>query len=202
MPTTRLNRSTITPPMTARSAHRSSLVKLYLIRGLLAVAWAAIFAGVHHQLDLLAMALLVIYPLIDAVSSLIDCRRMPRDAERRITAFNALLSALAAIAMGVAGSFGVGTALAVFGCWAVIAGAAQLVLGLRRRGQELGRQWPMLIAGGLSFLVGFTYVIQAVGANPSLGVLSIYATGGGVFFIVQAALLALRSRTRRQAMSY
>jgi uncharacterized membrane protein HdeD (DUF308 family) len=101
--------------------------------------------------------------------------------------------------MGVAGSFGVAAALAVFGAWAVIAGAAQLVLGLRRRGPELGRQWPMLIAGGLSFLVGIFYGIQAAGAQPSLEVLSTYATGGGVFFIIQAGLLAWRARQRRQA---
>lgn len=199
MSTSHLNRNTQPTPMSARSAHRASLIRLYLIRGLLAMAWAAAFAGLHGDLDALAIALLMIYPLIDAVSSLIDYRTMPRDAERRITAFNALLSMLAALALGVAGCFGAPSVLASFGIWAVLAGAAQLVLGLRRRGRELGKQWPMLIAGGLSVLVGFSYIAQAVGSKPSLAVLSIYATGGGVFFIAQAGLLAVRGRQRRFA---
>lgn len=197
--TTTLNPTVIAAPATARSASRSSLLRLYLTRGLLAVIWAVAFARAHDPLDTLAIVLLVIYPLIDAVSSLIDYRAMPRNAERRITAFNAVLSTFAAIAMGVAGSFGVAMALAVFGVWAVIAGAAQLVLGLQRRSAELGRQWPMLIAGGLSFLVGIFYGIQAAGAKPSLDVLSTYATGGGAFFIIQAGLLAWRARRQRVA---
>lgn len=199
MTTTTLNRTIPATPTSARSANRSSLLRLYLTRGLLAVVWAVAFAKAHDALDALAITLLVIYPLIDAVSSLIDCRAMPRNAERRITAFNAALSTVAATAMGVAGSFGVAAVLAVFGAWAVIAGAAQLALGLRRRGTELGKQWPMLIAGGLSFLVGIFYGIQAAGAKPSLDVLSTYATGGGVFFIIQAGLLALRARQQRQS---
>jgi uncharacterized membrane protein HdeD (DUF308 family) len=198
-PTTTLNRTVLVSPTRRRSANRSSLLRLYLVRGVLAVVWAAAFAKAHAPLDALAIVLLVAYPLIDAVSSLIDYRSMPRDAERRITAFNAVLSTLAAIAMGVAGTLGVAQALAVFGAWAVIAGAAQLVLGLRRRGRELGRQWPMLIAGGLSFLVGMSYVARALGEQPSLAVLSVYATGGGVFFIIQAGLLAWRASQQRRA---
>jgi uncharacterized membrane protein HdeD (DUF308 family) len=198
-PTTTLNRTVLVSPTRRRSANRSSLLRLYLVRGVLAVVWAAAFAKAHAPLDALAIALLVAYPLIDAVSSLIDYRNMPRDAERRITAFNAVLSTLAAIAMGVAGTLGVAQALAEFGAGAVFAGAAQLVLGLRRRGRELGRQWPMLIAGGLSFLVGMSYVARALGEQPSLAVLSVYATGGGVFFIIQAGLLAWRASQQRRA---
>lgn len=200
MTTTILSRSILATPTRLSPANRSSLLRLYLGRGVLAVLWAAAFAKRHDPLDTLAIALLVIYPLIDAGSSLIDYRSMPRDAERRITAFNAVLSTLAAIAMGVAGSLGVAQALAVFGIWAVIAGAAQLVLGLRRRGRELGRQWPMLIAGGLSFLVGISYIARALGEQPSLAVLAVYATGGGVFFIIQAGLLAWRANQLRRAV--
>ncbi|TPG07274.1 DUF308 domain-containing protein [Rhodanobacter glycinis] len=198
MNTTTLN--TLTTRVPASNGKRSSLLKLYLIRGLLAVAWAAIFASAHATLDALAITLLVIYPLIDAVSSLIDYRANPSGSERRVTAFNGTLSSLAAIAMGVAGGIGAAAALTVFGAWAVVSGTAQLTVGVRRRGAELGKQWPMLIAGGLSFLVGISYVIRAAGEQPSLDVLSVYATGGGVFFIVQAALLARRARQQRTAI--
>jgi uncharacterized membrane protein HdeD (DUF308 family) len=88
----------------------------------------------------------------------------------------------------------VAAVLHVFGAWAVVSGAAQVAVGLRRRGPELGAQWPMLVAGGLSFLVGVFYNIQAAGDDPSLDVLSVYATGGGVFFVVQALLLGWKAR--------
>ena len=198
MSTTTLNENPLMRLTPAPSANRSSLLKLYLIRGLLAVAWALIFAVAHATLGAATITLLVVYPLIDAVSSLIDFRAAPGDRERRITAFNAVLSTAAAVALGVAALRGVPAALVVFGAWAVIAGAAQFVLGLRRRGTELGKQWPMLIAGGFSFLAGISYCIQAAGDKPSLAILAIYATGGGVFFILQAGLLAWRARQQRR----
>ena len=178
---------------TEANGKRSSLLRLYLGRGVLAVAWAAAFAKAHGTLDAVAITLLVAYPLIDAVSSLIDYRTFAGKSERRVTAFNGVLSTIAACALGIAGNSGAAAALVVFGAWAVVSGAAQVRVGLRRRGPELGKQWPMLVAGGLSFLVGIFYAIQAAGEHPPLEKLSIYATGGGVFFIVQAGLLAWRS---------
>lgn len=194
------NRGVLSPGVSRSSEGRSSLTRLYIVRGLLAISWAAVFASAHTVPGALAIGLLIVYPLIDAVSSLIDYRAMPNGAERRVTAFNGWLSTIAAVAMGMAGAAGVAPALAVFGLWAVVSGTAQVVVGLRRRGPELGKQWPMLIAGGLSFLVGIFYDIQAVGAKPSLDVLSVYATGGGVFFVVQALLLAWRTRQQRGAI--
>ncbi|MFJ7497302.1 DUF308 domain-containing protein [Streptomyces sp. NPDC097727] len=176
---------------------RSSLLRLYLTRGILAVAWAVAFAGAHEDVDAVAITLLVVYPLIDAVSSFLDLRAAPDGPERRVTLFNGVLSTVAAIAVGIAGAGGVQPVLHVFGAWAVLSGVAQVVVGIRRRGPELGKQWPMLIAGGLSVLVGAFYNIQAAGDDPSLDVLSVYATGGGVFFIVQAALLGWTSRRLR-----
>lgn len=190
---------TLASRMPTRCRNRSSLLKLYLIRGLAAVAWAAVFARSHQILDAWAISLLIIYPLIDAVSSLIDYRTTRRGPEREVTAGNGVLSTAVAVFIGVAACRSAAAALAVFGAWAVVSGAAQVVVGVRRRGVELGRQWPMLIAGGLSFLVGVSYVVRAAGDQPSLDVLSVYATGGGVFFVVQAALLAWRARQQRVA---
>ncbi|WP_225847522.1 DUF308 domain-containing protein [Streptomyces sp. HPF1205] len=177
---------------------RSSLLKLYLTRGVLAVAWALAFARAHEHLDAAAVTLLVLYPLIDAVSSLIDHRATPGRSERRVIAFNGALSTLAAVAVGIAGAAGgVAPVLHVFGTWAVVSGAAQVAVGLRRRGPELGGQWPTLISGALSFLVGITYNIQAAGDHPSLAVLSVYATGGAVWFVLQAGLLGWKTRRLR-----
>ncbi|WP_046730250.1 DUF308 domain-containing protein [Streptomyces humi] len=190
-----MSTQTATPANAA--GERSSLLRLYLTRGVLAVVWALVFARAHEDVDAVAITLLVVYPLIDAVSSLIDHRATPAGSERRVIAFNGVLSTLAAIALGVAGAGGVAPVLHVFGAWALVSGAAQVVVGIRRRGPELGKQWPTLISGGLSFLVGITYNIQAAGDNPSLDVLSVYATGGGVWFVLQALLLGWKSRQLR-----
>jgi uncharacterized membrane protein HdeD (DUF308 family) len=192
-----MSTQTTTSPTPASTDERSSLLRLYLGRGVLAVAWALLFAGAHEDVDALAITLLVVYPVIDAVSSLIDYRAVPDGSERRVTAFNGALSVLAAIAIGIAGAGGVAPVLHVFGAWAVISGAAQVIVGLKRRGAELGGQWPTLISGGLSFLVGISYNIQATGDNPSLDVLAVYATGGGVWFILQALLVGWKSRQLR-----
>ncbi|AHH21370.1 putative membrane protein [Nocardia nova SH22a] len=185
-----------TPTLATPKSERAVLVRLYLSRGVLALAWAAAFAAAHESLNALAVGLLVAYPLIDAVSSLIDYKATDSGPERRVTAFNAALSTLAAVAAGTAAiTGGVAATLATFGAWAVLSGAVQVAVGLYRRGPELGKQWPMLIAGGLSFLVGLFYIGQSLGAAPTLDVLSVYATGGGVFFIAQAGLLAWKGRS-------
>ncbi|WP_062987601.1 hypothetical protein [Nocardia anaemiae] len=186
--------TTATPP--ASTVERSTLIRLYLSRGVLAIGWAVTFASAAHDtLDAVAITLLVLYPLIDAVSSLLDLLAVPAGPERRVTAFNGVLSAVASVAVGFAGIVsGSAEVLGVFGVWAVISGAAQVIVGLRRRGPVWGKQWPTLISGGLSFLVGATYIAQATGDSPALNVLAIYATGGGVFFIAQAALLAWKHR--------
>ncbi|MBE8478044.1 DUF308 domain-containing protein [Streptomyces justiciae] len=189
-----MSTQTSTPTVTGE---RDSLLRLYLGRGVLAVAWALAFAKAHEDLDAVAITLLVVYPLIDAVSSLIDYRATPNGSERRVTAFNGVLSTLAALAIGIAGAGDEASVLHVFGAWAIVSGAAQVIVGIRRRGPELGKQWPTLISGGLSFLVGITYNIQAAGDNPSLDVLAVYATGGGVWFILQALLLGWKSRQLR-----
>jgi hypothetical protein len=49
-------------------------INLFLIRGLIAIAWAAAFAAVADSLTVGVGVLLVVYPLIDAVASLIDAR--------------------------------------------------------------------------------------------------------------------------------
>ncbi|MBF6145471.1 DUF308 domain-containing protein [Nocardia nova] len=185
-----------TPTLATTKTERAALIRLYVSRGVLALAWAAVFAAAHETLDALAVALLVAYPLIDAVSSLIDYKATDAGPERWVTAFNAALSTLAAVAAGTAAiTGGVGPTLATFGAWAVLSGAAQVAVGLYRRSPELGKQWPMLIAGGLSFLVGLFYIGQSFGDAPTLDVLSVYATGGGVFFIAQAALLVWKGRS-------
>lgn len=124
------------------------------------------------------------------VGSLIDARSQQGSARRLLLA-DAAVSAVAAVALGVAATGTAANVLAVFGVWAAISGAAQLVTALRRRAQ-LGNQWPMLLAGSVSIIAGLAYIILSAGADPRLTALVLYTATGGVEFVLQAWLLARR----------
>ena len=172
-------------------------VKLFLIRGLIAIAWAIAFATVADSLTTSAGVLLVLYPVIDMVASGIDARRQQGSARRLLVA-NAVVSAVAAAALAIAATGTAADVLAVFGVWALLAGLAQLVVALHRRA-VFGKQWPMRLAGGFSSVLGLVYVLMAAGGNARLGGLAIYAATGGIDFIIEAWLL--RRRSHQEAIS-
>jgi uncharacterized membrane protein HdeD (DUF308 family) len=173
------------------------VLPVFLIRGVVAIAWAAAFAVAADSsttgVTVGAGVLLVIYPLIDLVASLIDARSQ-HGAARQPLLVNAAVSAVAAVALGVAATGTVADVFGVFGVWAGLTGAAQLVVVLRRRAQ-LGNQWPLLLANGVSVIGGVAFVLAAVTADdPKLRMLAIYAATGGTEFVIQAWLLARRRR--------
>jgi uncharacterized membrane protein HdeD (DUF308 family) len=179
------------------SLHDTRTLYVFLTRGVIAVAWAAVFAAVSKSLTTGVTAgagvLLVLYPLIDAVASLIDARTQHGSA-RQLLLVNAGTSTVAAAALGVAATGNVRSVFAVFGIWAAVSGVAQLVVVLRRRAQ-LGNQWPLLLANGVSVIVGVAFlIVAAVGSHPRLSMLAIYAASGGIEFIIQAWLLARHRR--------
>jgi uncharacterized membrane protein HdeD (DUF308 family) len=171
-------------------------IELFLTRGLVAIAWAVVFAVATRSVTTGVAAgagvLLVAYPLIDVVGSLIDARSQDGSARQLLLA-NAAVSAGAAVALGVAATGSVANVLAVFGVWAAVSGAAQLVVALRRRAL-LGNQWPLLLAGGLSIVAGIAYLILSAGHDPKLRPLAIYTATGGIEFVAQAWLLMRRRR--------
>jgi uncharacterized membrane protein HdeD (DUF308 family) len=172
-------------------------MQIFLIRGLVAVSWAAVFAAASESLTtgvtFGAGVLLVLYPLIDVVASVLDARSQ-RGSARQLLLGNAAVSAVAAVALGVAATGSVADVFAVFGVWAGLTGAAQLVVALRRRAQ-FGNQWPLLLANGVSVIGGVAFVLAAVTADdPKLRMLAIYAATGGTEFVIQAWLLARRRR--------
>jgi uncharacterized membrane protein HdeD (DUF308 family) len=179
------------------SIQESRTARLFLSRGLAAIAWAVVFAAasksVGTTLTIGVGVLLVIYPLIDFVASMIDARST-HGSTHRLLLGNATVSLIAAIGLGVAATGTVSDVLAVFGIWAGVTGAAQLIVALRRRAL-LGNQWPMLLAGSVSVIGGISYVIAATGSDPKLRWLVIYTATGGVEFVIQAWLL-LRRRHR------
>lgn len=174
----------------------SPLFRIYLIRGLVAIAWAVGFSTVSGSLGAVCVVLLVGYPLIDVVASLLDVREDPGTSARTLQVFNTALSALTALALGLAALSGVGAVLFTFGVWAIVSGVAQFGVAVRRRRTEFGRQWPMLIAGALSVIAGASYLPVALGDAPTLTMLVVYTAAGGVFFVLQAASLVWRQRRR------
>jgi uncharacterized membrane protein HdeD (DUF308 family) len=167
-------------------------VKLFLIRGFVAIAWALAFATTFDSLTTGAAVLLVLYPVIDLVASIVDARHQTGRAQR-VLVVNAAVSAVAAIAIGIAATGDKGDVLAVFGIWALLTGIAQFVTALRRRA-VFGWQWPMLAAGGVSTIGGVFFTIMATTADPTLMPLVVYAATGGIDFIIEAWLLRRKLR--------
>jgi uncharacterized membrane protein HdeD (DUF308 family) len=171
--------------------------RLFLTRGLVAIAWALVFAVTSDSLTTGVGVLLVLYPLIDAVSSVIDARGQQGSA-RQLLELNAAVSAVAAVALGIAATGDKGDVLVVFGVWALLAGGAQLVVAIRRR-MILGRQWPLLLAGAGSTIFGIAFLVMAGSDDPKLEMVAVYAATGGVDFIIQAWLLARRTHRVAEA---
>jgi uncharacterized membrane protein HdeD (DUF308 family) len=165
--------------------------RLFLIRGLGAIAWAVVFAMTADDLTTGVGVLLVLYPVIDAVASAIDARGQQGSA-RQLLELNVLVSLVAAVALGIAAGGDKGDVFAVFGVWALLTGVAQIVVALRRR-MVLGKQWPLLLAGGGSTVFGVAFLIMSGASNPDLEMISLYAAGGGIEFVIQAWLLARRT---------
>jgi len=171
--------------------------RLFLTRGLVAIAWGVVFAIASDSLTTGVGVLLVIYPLIDVVGSVVDARGQEGSA-RQTLEFNVAVSTAAAVALGIAATGDKGDVLAVFGVWALLAGGAQIVVAVRRRA-ILGKQWPMLLAGAGSMLWSITFLVMSGSHDPRLRILAFYAAGGGVEFVIQAWLLARRTRDVAEA---
>ena len=135
-------------------------MQLFLIRGLVAIAWAAAFAAVSDSLTtgvaVAAGILVVIYPLIDVAASLIDARSQRGSLGGCCPRRRGELVAAAALAVAATGGVGRPPRSSGSGPSSV---AARIVVALRRRAQ-FGTQWPMLLAGVGSVSFGIAYVIR------------------------------------------
>jgi hypothetical protein len=169
-----------------------TLQRLALTRFAFAVVWAALLAISPDLPDWRLTTLLVVYPLVDAAAVLVELRASPT-ASRASQAANVALSVIAAVALGWASRDSVGAVLAVWGIWAVASGATQLLTGLGRR--RIGGQWPLVVSGGLSTLVGLGFVAQSGKDDAALGGAAGYAAAGGVFFLVSALRLGRDARS-------
>lgn len=175
----------------------AALRRLYVVRFSFAIVWALLMFTTASRLGLLAVTLLVLYPLFDAGAAVVDARVSRTNGPPVLLYLNIAVSLITAIGVGVASASDIPAVLRVWGAWAIVAGALQLSVGVTRR--EMGGQWPMIISGGLSVLVGGSFIASAGADNPTLVNVAGYAIAGGVFFLVAA--LRLGRATKKLSLS-
>ncbi|MFF3712345.1 DUF308 domain-containing protein [Streptomyces phaeochromogenes] len=190
--------SSTTTPSTTLSGLRS----LHLIRVAFSLVWVALVATTSASLvstdkpTVTAAVLLVIYPLWDVVATLLE-RRMTTAAATgstdRVGTLNMALGLAATAGMIIAVFSTIGTTLLVFGLWALLSGAIQLTVAIRRR-RTVGAQWPMIISGGLSVLAGANFAAMSASATSTLSTIASYSAFGAFWFLVSAITLSIRSR--------
>lgn len=166
--------------------------RIAIVRALLALAWAAALVIVvgdevpstSSDVPIAAAALLASYPAIDVVASLAGALRT--GAATRTLRVNAAIGVLAVVAIGVA-AFGAdaGATLAAFGAWAAVSGAIQFAVAVHLRRTE-GRQLPMIVSGGLSTIVGLSFIASSGMDDAHLAGVGAYMALGAVLYLLSA----------------
>jgi uncharacterized membrane protein HdeD (DUF308 family) len=177
----------------------SGLRSLYLIRVVFSVVWVVLVFTTSASLKskdtptVIAAVLLSIYPLWDVIATLRERRMAGTGSTSRISAVNVAIGLAATIGMIIAVFNTIGTALLVFGIWALLSGAIQLVTAIRRW-RTVGAQWPMIISGGLSVVAGATFAAMSGSATSGLSTVAGYSAFGAFWFLVSVITLSLRAR--------
>jgi uncharacterized membrane protein HdeD (DUF308 family) len=182
---------------TAVRAVAPALRRLYFVRFVFAIVWAALlFVTTKSGFGPAGVVLAVIYPLFDVGAAVVDVRSSRATGSARGLYVNIAISLLAAIGIGVASASGASGVLLVWGVWAIVAGLIQLAVALTRR--KMGGQWPMILSGGISVLAGANFALSASGPNPSLSTVAGYAVLGGIFFLVSAIRLGRPAKATKE----
>jgi uncharacterized membrane protein HdeD (DUF308 family) len=190
-------------PSTTATTTASGLRSLYLIRVIFSLIWVAFVFTTSASLvsadrpTVIAAVLLIIYPLWDVIATLLE-RRMAgtgtgTGSTNHVGTINVALGLVTTIGMIIAAFSTIGTALLVFGIWALLSGAIQLVVAIRRR-RTIGAQWPMIISGGLSVLAGLNFAAMSASATSGLSTVAGYSAFGAFWFLVSVIVLSIRSR--------
>lgn len=173
-----------------------NLARYYLVRAIVAAAWVAAAVAVGRSNATAEALLLVSYPAWDALANWFDAQVSGGLRANPTQALNVAVSLVAAIAVAAALQVSMNAVLAVFGIWAIGAGLAQLVTGVRRW-RAFGAQWAMILSGAQSALAGGLFVVRAGGAKiPTITDVAPYAAFGAFYFLVSAVVLILTNRRR------
>ncbi|MGC3001792.1 hypothetical protein ACPF8X_26310 [Streptomyces sp. G35A] len=181
----------------------SGLRSLHLIRVAFSLIWVALVFTTSASLvstdepTVIAAVLLVVYPLWDAIATLIERRLAGTGSTNSVSTINMGLGLAATAGMIVAVLSTIGTALLVFGVWALLSGAIQLVVAIRRW-RTIGAQWPMAVSGGQSVLAGATIAATSSSATSSLSTPAGYSAFGAFWFLVSVIALSIRGRREKR----
>jgi uncharacterized membrane protein HdeD (DUF308 family) len=186
--------------------------RLYLVRAVIAVIWAGLFAAALSSTGTLtadsalpgsAVALLILYPVVDIVASLLDVRTQQASGNSsavKAQLVNTAISTVAAVGLAVAAADGPASVLRVFGTWALLSGLIQLALAITRLRRGTAGQWPMILSGGLSAVIGLSFVLAATKTEIHLGNLNGYPVGGAIFYLFSAFRLYRTARPEADHM--
>ncbi|MEV6171854.1 DUF308 domain-containing protein [Streptomyces sp. NPDC051954] len=195
-----MTQSTVTSTAsTTTTTTPSGLRSLYLIRVVFSLIWVALVFATSASLvsadrpTVIAAVLLIVYPLWDVIATLLERRLAGTGSTNRVSTANMALGLATTAAMIIAVFSTIGTTLLVFGIWALLSGAIQLVVAIRRR-HTVGAQWPMVISGGLSVLAGVSFAAMSASATSGLSTLAGYSAFGAFWFLVSVIALSIRSR--------
>ena len=178
-----------------------SLRTLYFTRAVFSAIWVTLVFVLASTVTTgarptaIAVVLLTIYPVWDAVATFFDVRATAAATSHLPQYLNIAIGLLAAVGILLAIGTGLTPTLIVFGVWACISGAVQLYLGLRRR-RPIGGQWPMIISGGLSVLAGISFIVTSGAPKTSLTTLAGYSAFGAFWYLVGAFLLIRAARRK------
>ncbi|MER6187660.1 hypothetical protein [Streptomyces sp. NPDC001652] len=199
-----MTQTTVTSTTSATATTASSgLRSLHLIRVAFSLLWVALVFATSASLvstdkpTVIAAVLLVVYPLWDAIATLIERSLTGTGSTNRVSTTNMVLGLAATAGMIVAVFSTIGAALLVFGVWALLSGAIQLVVAIRRR-RTVGAQWPMAISGGQSVLAGATIAATSASATSNLSTVAGYSAFGAFWFLVSVIALSIRSRREKR----
>ncbi|MFF7889333.1 DUF308 domain-containing protein [Streptomyces sp. NPDC020794] len=198
-----MTQTTVTSSTTTTTTTPSGLRSLYLIRVAFSLIWVALVVTTSASLvstdkpTVIAAVLLVIYPLWDVIATLLERRMAGTGSTDRFGTTNMVLGLATTAGMIIAVFSTIGTALLVFGIWALLSGAIQLVVAIRRQ-RTVGAQWPMVISGGLSVLAGASFAAMSASATSSLSTVAGYSAFGALWFLVSVIALSIRSRREKR----
>lgn len=186
--------------MNDHSRARSSnawLKSYYYLRFAVSAAWVAAAFTVAKDSPPLAAVMLVAYPVWDALANYVDAQRTGGLSRNRSQLLNVVASIVTAVAVAVALGRSMNAVLAVYGVWAVVSGAFQL-LTAARRWKTNGAQWAMILSGAQSALAGLFFVKMA-GGTEAIGIANVapYAGFGAFYFLVSAVWLSVSDIVRK-----
>ncbi|WP_197373548.1 DUF308 domain-containing protein [Mycolicibacterium baixiangningiae] len=175
------------------------LTRYYFTRAGFSIVWVVAAVGMANSHTAVVAALLLIYPMWDAVANGVDAQRNGGLRRNPTQTFNAGVSVVTTVAVAVALTQSMHAVLAVFGVWAAMSGLLQLATGVRRW-KGSGAQWPMILSGAQSTLAGIMFWQQSNAAEvPYVSDIAPYAAFGAFYFLISAVWLTINDARRRRA---